>query len=61
MHKQTFIKYYKSEKINESDSSYVENLNDFITNNNMPILCNEQRESCYKPIKSQSEILKSIK
>ncbi len=49
-----------SEKINETDSSYDENLNAFLINNNMLILSSEERESCDKLI-SQSEILKSIK
>ena len=41
--------YYQtlySEKINEKDPSYSENLNIFLKNNNMPKLSEEQKELC---------------
>jgi exonuclease III len=54
-----FYKQLYSEKLNNFDSSYQENL-DLFLENNMPKLNEDQKHFCDKAI-SESEILKSIK
>ncbi len=49
-----------SEKLNVQDYNYQHYLDEFLVNNEMPKLTNEEKETCDKPI-TKSEISKSIK
>ncbi len=56
----TFDQNLYSEKINLNDPNYQSSLNEFLQENEIKQLCNDEREVCEKTI-NESEILKSIK
>ncbi len=53
-----FYQTMYSEKINQNNLSYEENLNNFLINNKMPKLSDEERELCEKTV-CHNEILKA--
>ena len=55
-----FYQKLYSEKLNNRDPGYIESLNEFLANNNLPEITEEQKEFCNKTI-SEVEILNSIK
>ncbi len=55
-----FYQNLYSEKLNTKDKKYVESLNNFIQNNPMKSLSQEEKETCDQAI-TEKEILKSLK
>ncbi len=55
-----FYQNFYPEKLNEQNDNYQDSLYEFLNNNEMPILNNDKKTCCDKPI-CEADILKSIK
>jgi exonuclease III len=55
-----FFETLYSESLNENDTTYTKNLDNFLVDNDIPKLSKEQKDFCDRPI-SESDVLKSLK